>query len=133
MNLETIIQSKVNQREKTKYDILTHVYGIQKDGTDEPIGRAAMEMQTQVTDLLHRGGEGECGMDGESSMGTYTLSYVKQTASGTIMYDSANSNQCSVTIQRGGLRGSRRKVHVYPWLIHVVQQKPTKYCETIIL
>ena len=59
MNLETIIQSKVNQREKNKYDILTHVYGIQKDGTDEPIGRAAMEMQTQVTDLLHRGGEGE--------------------------------------------------------------------------
>ena len=28
-----------------------HTYGIQKDGTDEPICRAAMEMQTQRTDL----------------------------------------------------------------------------------
>ena len=46
MNLEPIIQSKVNQKEKYKYCTLTHVYGIFKDGTDEFICRAAMEMQT---------------------------------------------------------------------------------------
>ena len=28
-----------------------HIYGIWKDGTDEPICRAAMEMQTWSTDL----------------------------------------------------------------------------------
>ena len=28
MNLETIIQSEVSQKEKDKYCILTHVYGI---------------------------------------------------------------------------------------------------------
>ena len=28
MNLETIIQSEVSQKEKNKYHILTHVYGI---------------------------------------------------------------------------------------------------------
>ena len=28
INLETIIQSKVSQKEKDKYHILTHIYGI---------------------------------------------------------------------------------------------------------
>ena len=35
MNLEPIIQSEVSHKEKDKYCILTHVYGIQKDGTDD--------------------------------------------------------------------------------------------------
>ena len=34
MNLEHIIQSEVGQREKDKYHILTHIYGVQEDGTD---------------------------------------------------------------------------------------------------
>ena len=49
MNLEPIIQSEVSQKEKNKYCILTHIYGILKDGTDEPICRAAME-----TDIENR-------------------------------------------------------------------------------
>ena len=44
MKLETIIQSELSQKEKSKYRTLTHVYGIYKDGTDEPIYRAVMEM-----------------------------------------------------------------------------------------
>ena len=40
MNLRPIIQSQVSQKEKDKYHILTLIYGIQKDGTDEPIYRA---------------------------------------------------------------------------------------------
>ena len=47
MNLEPIIQS----REKIYRVLLTHVYGTQKDGTDEPIFRAAMGMQMKRTDL----------------------------------------------------------------------------------
>ena len=46
MNLESIVQNEVIQKEKDKYCILMHVYGIQKDGTDEPICRAAMETET---------------------------------------------------------------------------------------
>ena len=42
MNLDPIIQSEVSQKEKNKYHILTHMYGIQKDSTDEPICRARM-------------------------------------------------------------------------------------------
>ena len=42
-------------------------------------------------------GAGEGGMNGESSMKTYTLPYVKQIASGNLLYDSRISNWCSVT------------------------------------
>ena len=58
MNLEPIIQSEVSQKEKNRYSILTHIYGTQKDGTDECIFRAAVETQTMRTHLwtqLERG------------------------------------------------------------------------------
>ena len=51
MNLDTIMQSKVSDKEENKYHILTRIYGTQKDGTDEPICRAARETQAQRTDL----------------------------------------------------------------------------------
>ena len=46
MNLEPIIQSEVSQKEKGKYRILMHIYGIYKNGAEEFIYRAAMEKQT---------------------------------------------------------------------------------------
>ena len=55
MNLEPIIQNEVGQKEKEKYHILMHMYEIQKDGTDKPICRAAMEMQTQRIALWTQG------------------------------------------------------------------------------
>ena len=51
MNLEPITQSEVGQKEKDKYHILTHIYGIQKNGSEEFIHRTAMEKQTQRIDL----------------------------------------------------------------------------------
>ena len=51
VKLESIIQSEVSQKEKDKCCILTHIYGIQKDGTDKFIYRAAMEKQIQRIDL----------------------------------------------------------------------------------
>ena len=70
MNLEPIIQSEVSQKEKEKYHILTHIYGIQKSDTEELICRAAMEKQTEeIYGHGERGGEGE--MYAESNMETY--------------------------------------------------------------
>ena len=51
-----------------------HVYGITKNGTDEPIFRAELETQIQILDAA---GEGQGGTNWESSIETYTLSYVK--------------------------------------------------------
>ena len=42
MNLEPVIQSEVSQKEKNKYCIVTHIYGIWKNGTDEPICRTGI-------------------------------------------------------------------------------------------
>ena len=37
MDLETVIQIEVSQKEKNKCRILTHVCGTYKNGTDEPV------------------------------------------------------------------------------------------------
>ena len=52
MNLEPIIQCEVSQKEKDKYHILTHIYGIYKNGSEEFIYRAAMEKQTYEQTLF---------------------------------------------------------------------------------
>ena len=46
MNADPIIQSEVSQKEKDKYSILTHIYRIWKNGTEEFIYRATVEKQT---------------------------------------------------------------------------------------
>ena len=45
MKLEPIIQSEVSQKEKHQYRILTHIYGIQKDGKDDFICKIAKQTQ----------------------------------------------------------------------------------------
>ena len=43
MKLEPFIQSEVSQKEKHQWSILTHIYGIYKDGNDDPICKTAKE------------------------------------------------------------------------------------------
>ena len=47
--------TELSQKEKNQYHILKHIYGIQKNGTDEPICRARTEAQTELT-CRHSGG-----------------------------------------------------------------------------
>ena len=61
MKLEPIIQSEVSQKEKHQYKILMHIYGIQKDGNNNPISKTAKETQIQRTGFWTLG-EGEGGM-----------------------------------------------------------------------
>jgi len=49
MKLEPIIQSKVSQKEKHQYSILTHIYGIYKDGNNNPVSETAKETQMYRT------------------------------------------------------------------------------------
>ena len=46
LDLETVIQSEVSQKEKNKYHMLMNIYEILKNGTDEPSGRAGVKTQT---------------------------------------------------------------------------------------
>ena len=48
---------EVSQKEKNKYRMLTHIYGIlKKNGSKEPRGRTGIKMQTQRMDLRRWGG-----------------------------------------------------------------------------
>ena len=78
MNLEHIIQSEVSQKEKDKYCILTYIYRIQKNGTEELIYRATMEKQTFMD--MERGEESVRYM--ERVTWKLTLPYVKQIVNG---------------------------------------------------
>ena len=51
MKLEPIIQSEISQKEKHQYSILTHIYGILKDGNDNPVCKTEKETQMYRTDL----------------------------------------------------------------------------------
>ena len=45
MKLEPVIQSEASKREKHQYSILMHIYGILKDGNDNPICKTEKETQ----------------------------------------------------------------------------------------
>ena len=46
MDLESVIQSEVSQKEKNKYRVLTCLYGIyKKNGSDEPRDRTGIKTQ----------------------------------------------------------------------------------------
>ena len=57
MNVEPITQSEVSHQEKYKYCILTHTYGILRDGTDEFIFSTVMENQTENRAMVMGGRE----------------------------------------------------------------------------
>ena len=60
--------------------------------------RAVIEMQTERMDLWTRVGEEEEGeMNGEGIVEAYTPPYVKQIASGNLLYDAGSLMSCSVT------------------------------------
>ena len=45
VKLKPIIQNEGSQKEKHQYSILTHIYGIYKDGNYDPICKAGKETQ----------------------------------------------------------------------------------------
>ena len=71
MNLETVIQSEVSQKEKNKYRI-SLICGIQKNGTDEPICKAETETQ------MYGYGGGGVRMSWDIGIDIYTLLCIKQ-------------------------------------------------------
>ena len=77
MELDSVIQSEVSQKEKSKYSMLTHIYGIlkkkkkERKWSEEPRGK----MQNKDADLLENGledtGRGK-GKLGQSERVTWT-------------------------------------------------------------
>ena len=67
MKLEPIIQSEISQKDKEHYSILTHIYGILKNGNDNPICKTEKETHMYRTDFWTLG-EGEGRMFLENGM-----------------------------------------------------------------
>ena len=80
MKPEPFIQSKVSQKEKHQYSILTHIYEIQKDGNDNCMRESKRDTDVQ-NGLLDSVGEGEGGMIWENDIETCILSCKKRIAS----------------------------------------------------
>ena len=122
------------------YSILTHIYGIQKDGNSNPICKTEKETQMYRTDFWALWEKARVGWsEGTASKHVY-------------YYQVWNRSPVRVGCMRQVLRagalgwprgmgwggrwegGSRRGAHVNPWLIHVnVWQKPLQYCKVINL
>ena len=79
MDLETVIQSEVSQKEKNKYCILTHICGIKKNATDEPVCKAEIETDVENKHMDTKGGSGGQGggMNWEIGIDIYKLICIK--------------------------------------------------------
>ena len=77
MKLELIIQSEVSQKEKHQYSILTHIYGIQKDGNNNPVCETAKETQMYRTAFWTLWERERVGMIWENDTETCIISYKK--------------------------------------------------------
>jgi len=139
MKLEPIIQSEINQKKKHQYSILTHIYGIQKDGKDDPICKTAKEMHVKKR-LLNYVGEGKGGMIWQNSIETCILPCVKQITRANLMHKSGYSKLVlwENPEELGGEEDERRiqdeGIHVHLWLIHIdLWLKQPQYCKLISL
>ena len=56
--LYQIIQNEVSQKEKHQYSILTHIYGIQKDGNNNPVYETAKETKMNIEQSFELCGRG---------------------------------------------------------------------------
>ena len=137
MKLEPIIQIEVSQKDKDQYSILTHIYGILKDGNDNPICKTEKETQMYRTDFWTLWEKARVG-------------WSDRTASKHVYYQVWNRSPVQVGCMRqvlgaGALGwprgmgwggrwegGSGWATHVNLWLIHInVWQKPLQYCKII--
>ena len=124
-----IIQSEVSQKGKDQYSILTHIYGILKDGNDNPICKTEKETQMYRTDFWTLWEKVRVGCSEWIALKqVYCQGWNR----------SAAQVGCMRQVLRAGalgwLRGMGWETHVNPWLIHVnVWQKPLHYCKVISL
>ena len=139
MKLEPIIQSEVSQKDKHQYSILTHIYGILKDGNENPICKTEKETQMHRTDFWTLWEKARVGCSERTALKhVYYQGWNRPTAQVRRMRQVLRSGELGRP--RGMAWGGWREgesgwgTHVNPWLIHVnVWQKPLQYCKVIHL
>ena len=139
IKLEPIIQSEVSQKDKHQNSILTHIYGIYKDGNNNPIWKTEKDTQMYRTDFW-------------TLWEKARVEWSERTTSKYVYYLLWNrlpvQDGCMRQVLRAGALGWPRGMgwggrsegssgwgtHVNLWLIHVnVWQKSLQYCKVISL
>ena len=92
MDIETIMQNEVSQKEKNKNHILTHTCGIQSNGTDEP-KQKQKQKQTQRTNMDTKAGGGDGLMDWKIPMDKNTLLCIEQVTNENLLFSTGNPTQ----------------------------------------
>ena len=121
-----------SEREK-EMRVLTHTYGIWKDGTDEPCLQSRKRDRDLENSLVGSARGGEGGTNLESN---WNITMCKTDS--CCLYNTGHSTSCSGTTERGGmgqLRGrvEREGLYAHLRLTHlVVWQKPTQHCKATI-
>ena len=92
MDLETVIQNELSQKEKNKYHILMHICGIQKDGIDESVCKAEIETDVENKRMYAKGGN-VCVINWDIGIDIYTLIRMKQITNENLLYSTGNSTQ----------------------------------------
>ena len=139
MKLEPIIQSEVSQKDKDQYSIVMHIYGILKDGNDNPICKTEKETQMYRTDFWTLWEKARVGCSERIALKqVYYQGWKRSPAQVGCMRQVLRAGALGRPrgIGWGGRRegGSGWLTHVNPWLIHVnVWQKPLQYCKVISL
>ena len=109
--------NRVNKKLGRRNQNLMHIYGIQKDGNDNPVSETAKE--TQIYRIVFWTlGEGEGGMIWENGIETCVISYMKQIASPGSMNDTGclglvHWDDPEVWYGVGGGRGVQDGEHMY--------------------
>ena len=121
-----IIQSEVSQKDKHQYSILTHIYifGIWKDGNDNPICKLEKETQMYRTDFWTLWEKSRVGYSERITLKqVYFQGWNRSPAQVKCMRQVLRAG--TLGKPRGmGWRGKREGgsgcgTHVNPWLIHV--------------
>ena len=136
MKLSPIIQSEVSRKDKDQYRILTHIYGILKDGNDNPIGKTEKETQMYRTDFWTLWEKVRVGWFERIPLKhVYYHMWNISPVLVRCMRQGAQGWCTGMTLRDGrGEGGSGWWTHVHPWLIHAnVWQKTPQYCKAINL
>ena len=134
MKLEPVIHSEVSQKGKHYYSILMHIYGIQKDGNDDPICKTAKKRYKELCgrrqgwDNLREEHWNMfitiCEIDWQSRFNAWDR----------VLRAGALGWPRGMESERRWEEGSEWGTHVHTWLINVnVCKKLLQYCKVIHL
>ena len=117
MNLESVIQSEVSQKEKSKYHILNIYMESRKMVQMKYLQGRNRDTDTENSHMDMVMGEG--GMGKKNCTDIYILPCGKQIAGGKLLYNTEGSAQCSVMTQRGEMgwvRGKLKREGIYGYI-----------------